>query len=125
MARYSSVPSIRILAALNEKGITEKEVWDCQLSLKRAGYIKLHAGYDEEPVNPTWSRAAPEFTITPKGLKWWLMRKHGAGYAKMVSDVERTKSECEKNGIFVVADWAERLKLPVLLVQKVLHAENL
>jgi hypothetical protein len=75
-----------ILAALKEKGITEKEVWECQLSLKRDGYIRLYANYNIEPVEPTWSRAAPEFKITPKGVEWWRMRQRGADYSKIGHD---------------------------------------
>jgi hypothetical protein len=115
-----------ILATLSRKGMSEKQVWQCQFSLKRAGYIRLYANYNVADVDPEWSQAAPEFSLTPIGLRWWLIRKYGqADYSKMVHDVKTTRDECMRSGISVVADWAERLKLPVVLVQKILYAEKL
>jgi hypothetical protein len=114
-----------LLVALSHKGMTEKQVWECQLSLKRAGFIRLFANFNVEPVDPTWSRAAPEFAITSVGLRWWLIRKHGqAEYSKMVSDIKRTKNESERNGIMFPV-WVDQLQLPLLLVQRILHAEGL
>ena len=116
------------LAALNQKGITEKQVWECQLSLKRAGYIQLHANFNTNDIDPTWSKAAPEFTITPLGLRWWFIRKYGqARYSKMVRDVTATRDELLKSSgsAITVAAMAERLNLPLLVVQKIMHAERL
>lgn len=49
-----------LIAAMNKKGHTEKDVWHCQLALKRSGYIRLHGNYNVEDVDPAWSQAAPE-----------------------------------------------------------------
>ncbi|MCE5309355.1 MAG: hypothetical protein LLG20_17075 [Acidobacteriales bacterium] len=115
-----------LIATMNQKGYDEKEVWHCQLALKRSGYIRLHANYNVEDVDPAWSRAAPEFTITPDGLQWWFIRKYGrARYSRMVNDLKRTRDECLRNGILTVAAWAEKLNMPLLLVQKIMHAERL
>ena len=115
-----------LIAAMNQKGYTQKDVWHCQLALKRSGHIRLHGNYNVEDVDPTWSQAAPEFTITPVGLRWWFIRKYGQSrYAKMVDDVRRTRDECMKSGIMTVAAWAEKLNMPLLLVQKIMHAEGL
>ncbi|MGA2146924.1 MAG: hypothetical protein ABSH49_18390 [Bryobacteraceae bacterium] len=112
-----------ILAALSQKGLTEKQVWQCEVSLERSGYIEI-PGYDRNDVDPAWSRAEV-FDISRIGLRWWLIRKYGqAAYSKMVSDVRRTRDECLRNNVMLVADWAERLGLPLLLVQKILHAER-
>jgi hypothetical protein len=115
-----------ILAALSQKGITEKQVWECQLSLKRAGYIRLHANYNTEDIDPTWSHAAPHFTITPFGLRWWFIRKYGqVHYSQMVRTVKDTRNECLKAGVLTIAAWAERLNMPLLVVQKIMYAEGL
>jgi hypothetical protein len=115
-----------LIAAMKQKGLTEKDVWHCQLALKRSGHIRLHGNYNVEDVDQAWSQAAPEFTITPYGLRWWLIRKHGqARYAKMVDDVRRMRDECVRTGVTTVAAWAERLNMPLVLVQRIMHAERL
>jgi hypothetical protein len=61
------------LVLLGEKGITEEQVWECQLSLWRQGFIDLYANFKAVALSgdPTWSRSAPEFIVLPKGLQWW------------------------------------------------------
>lgn len=111
-----------ILTKLGQEGMTEKEVWNGQLSLKRAGYIRLHANYNVENVDPGWSQAAPEFTITPLGMRWCLMREYGKSeYSKLVSDIRATKNQ----NIGLVADWAKRLKIDLLALQRILYAEEI
>jgi hypothetical protein len=102
-----------LLRALKQTGMLEKQIWEIQLSLKRAGYIRLHANYNTFDIDPAWSTAASEFTITPLGFKTWLIRKYGQGpYLEMVRNVENTRDEYLKSGVLTVAAWAERLKLP-------------
>src|ERR1035441_10147345 len=102
-----------ILAALSQKGMTEKQVWQCQLSLKRAGYIRLHANYNVEDVDPQWSQAAPDFTIAPLGMRWCLIHKYGKSeYSEMVSRIRETRHQSAGP----VADWAKRLNLDLLLL---------
>ena len=115
-----------LISMMKEKGYTEKDAWHCQLALKRAGYIQLHGNYNVEDVDPAWSQAAPEFTITRYGLRWWFVRKYGRPvYSKMVSDVRRTRDECLSRGILTVAAWAEKLEMPLSLVQRIILAESL
>jgi hypothetical protein len=102
--------------------MTEKQVWQCQLSLKRAGYIRLHANYNVEDVDPQWSQAAPEFTIEPLGMRWCLERKYGkTEYSEMVSSIRQTRHQSAG----AVADWAKRLNLDLLLLQRILYAEQI
>ena len=100
--------------------MSTRDILGCQVSLERDGYLETP---NARPIGLT---GADVFTITPKGLRWWLMCQHGKiGYSKMVRDVVITKDECIRNGIFSVAAWAEKLSLPLLLVQKIIHSERL
>jgi hypothetical protein len=113
-----------LVAILSNKGITEKQVWQCEVSLEGYGYVGIPR-YIRADVDPTWSSAMP-FEIKPIGLRWWLIRQYGNdGYSKMVSSIKKTSDECVRTGVLKVADWAEKLKLPLSLVEKILHAENL
>jgi hypothetical protein len=84
-----------ILAALSQKGMTEKQVWQCQVSLERSGYIDI-PGYDRINVDPAWSRAEV-FHISRAGLRWWLIRRLGKAEYYKISDVKKTKDECLKS----------------------------
>ena len=111
-----------ILEKLKQTGITEKQVWQCQLSLKRAGYISLHANYNVEDVDPQWSQAAPHFTIAPLGMRWCLMHKHGQSeYSQLVTNIRETRHQSAGP----VADWAKRLNMDLLLLQQILYAEQI
>ena len=113
-----------VVAALSHKGLTEKQAWQCEASLERSGYIDI-PGYDRNNVRPDWS-GVEVFEIRRIGLRWWLVRKYGqAGYSRMVGDITRSRDECLRTRYINVADLAQKLNLPLLLVQKVIHAENL
>jgi len=83
-------------------------------ALKYNGYIKSH-GLPDTDV----------FTITPVGLKWFLIQQNGvAKYRKMAGDIDRTIIECLQSGVQGLDVVAERLKLPVLAVQDILYAKD-
>jgi hypothetical protein len=111
------------MAILKQKEMSADQIWDAEVSLARQGYIAI-PNCNPWDIDPGWSNPL-EFTITPLGLSWWLRRKHGKDYPKMVENVRRTKVECELEGICTAEAWARKLDLPLLLLQKILHAERL
>ena len=66
------------------------------------------------------------FQITPAGLRWWFSLKYGkTRYSEMVRDVRNRIDENKRNGGFLIPALAEELKQPLLVVQKIIHAEHL
>jgi hypothetical protein len=50
------------------------------------------------------------------------MREYGKSeYSKLVSDIRATKNQ----NIGLVADWAKRLKIDLLALQRILYAEEI
>jgi len=112
------------VAELGRGGLSEKQVWGCELSLARSGHIYI-LNCDINDVDPTWQRAL-EFMITGYGFKWLLIRKHGkTQYSKWAGDIKKTITECHMKGISTVAEWAKELGLPLALVNRIIVAENL
>jgi hypothetical protein len=80
----------------------------------------LFANYNVDDVDPNWSQAAPEFQITPIGLRWWLMRKYGRErYSTMVTAIGNVEP-----GITLISELAEKVNLPLVLVQRIMYAEK-
>lgn len=119
-----------LLPEMAQRGFMEKQVWECQRSLRRAGLIRLHLNFDvpDTDVDPNWSTSAPELTITRAGLRWWFVQKHGQpGYAKLVRDLKRAIADNlpKGGGNLDLQMWADTIGQPLLVVQRVIHAERL
>ncbi len=118
-----------LLPEMTRRGFTEKQVCECQLSLRRDGLIQLHLhNVPDTGIDLNLSRSVRELTITPAGLRWWLVQEYGPwAYAALVNDVKQVIADnlVKGGGNLAVQAWADTIGQPLLVVQKVIHAEGL
>ena len=119
-----------LLPGMTQHGFTQKQAWECQRSLRRAGLVQLHANFDvpDSEVDPNWSRPAPELTITPAGVRWCLIREYGeSGYARLLRDVRQVIAENlpKGGGNLDLQMWADAIGQPLLILQRAIYAERL
>lgn len=119
-----------VVAGMVAQNYTERQVLNCQRSLKQAGFIDLPRGWDvsDTEIDPNASKAAHRFSITPTGMRWWLIRTHGESkYAEMVNAIggvmQQSSLSADSNLNFQA--WADTLGWPLVAVQRVLYAEGL